>query len=182
MSLESLILDIVRCPRLSDGAKVTLLELRHHFGKGHTPSLSELQRLRGHKSKVTAQNHLQELIRLRLIKKTRTGPNNRVQYSINENGLKQLQTASQARTALSEREMIALFHELGAKQVPGIRPLKSDRGFIIRSRKYFDWPMLEQMIRFFWAHYKRLRIQPTLKDFAQNIMKIEKEYKKPLAK
>lgn len=59
---------IVRCPDISDGAKVTLLELCLHYRSGVLPSLNDMSRYRG-TSRSTIQNHLHELLSNKYLRK-----------------------------------------------------------------------------------------------------------------
>lgn len=69
-----------RCPGLSDGAKVTLIEYMQHFDNGRLPSLNEMKRLRN-TARSTIQKHLQELMDYGVVRK-QEGDNNRALYSI----------------------------------------------------------------------------------------------------
>jgi len=84
---------IVRCPDLSDGAKVTLLELCLHYRTGRFPSLNEMRRIRG-TSRSTVQNHLTELLAGKYLRRIPSTAPHKAVYKISQklllraNGLK----------------------------------------------------------------------------------------------
>ena len=58
---DQTVLLVARCSELSDGAKVTLLELIPHFENGRIPTLGDLERTRG-MARSTVQGHREELV------------------------------------------------------------------------------------------------------------------------
>jgi len=79
---------VSRCPELSDGAKVTMVELLFHVGNGKIPSLSELKRLRN-VSRSTVQLHFQELVEAGVVKRI-IGEKNKVFCRIQDKRLLRL--------------------------------------------------------------------------------------------
>jgi len=66
-----LLLLIARHPELTDGAKVTLMEMIPHFSDGRLPSTSELSTLR-ETDTDTIRNHMKELVQADVLLKTPT--------------------------------------------------------------------------------------------------------------
>jgi len=78
---------IARNPELSDGAKVTLLELVPHFTDGRLPSTSELSTLR-ELDADTIKSHMNELVRANILVRVPTnGAKKKLSYSFHEDGL-----------------------------------------------------------------------------------------------
>ncbi len=89
---------ILRAPRMSDGAKSTLIEMILHFNRDGMPSYSELAKLRG-VQRSTIQTHLEELIECGVLSKVKTGYM-KVKFDVNwkqiakMNGLKHREDAN----------------------------------------------------------------------------------------
>jgi DNA-binding HxlR family transcriptional regulator len=81
---------VSRCPRISDGAKVTMVEILFHIDNGTNPSLNELKRIRN-VSKSTIQAHMKELVENRILKRTvNKKKNNSVTYGVRKKVLLKL--------------------------------------------------------------------------------------------
>lgn len=85
---------VSRCPGISDGAKVTMLEMLFHVDNGRFPSLNELRRIRN-VARSTVQAHFSEWIEAGVLKRI-VGAKNKVSPRVNDkqllrlNGLKEL--------------------------------------------------------------------------------------------
>lgn len=72
---------VIRCPDISDGAKVTLLELCHHYRSRKFPSLNEMRRIRN-TSRSTIQNHIQELLNGKYLRRVPSTAPNKAVYKL----------------------------------------------------------------------------------------------------
>lgn len=76
---------IVRAPKISDAAKITLLEIMSHQG-GAYPSLSELSDIRN-VARSTIQLHIEELVEAKILTKTFLNETSHLEYAVDTDKL-----------------------------------------------------------------------------------------------
>jgi len=182
---------VMRCPLISDGAKVTMAELLLHFGNGRLPSLNELKRVRN-TVRSTVQLHIQELQEVGVLTKEYLTPTS-VRMQFNEerllelNGLtdvttlrrwlsldipaaetkqpQQVAAAMKPRNQWQPHDALAYFDLLGNRK----QPMLNKRSGMDQTRYYHTFRRLLKI-------YGGNKLQHMLEHYLHNFRRMHKNY------